>query len=167
MWHLRRDAISGARACRVVRDFKFQRQRPSTRDRHLELPKRCRFRRVLERGIRTEYELRGTRNASGGNHPPKKEKRTHRGFVRPTQVRWSLRRDQCSVTIYTRGRDRCSGALVVCSKYGLRVGACCPFPPAISTDRVERGEAGDLVNSKDTQQTCESDANRMKSKKGT
>jgi hypothetical protein len=50
---------------------------------------------------------------------------------------------------------------------GLSCCPCCPFPPGISIYRVERGDAGDLVDSKNRQQTCGFGANRMKSKKGT
>jgi hypothetical protein len=42
-----------------------------------------------------------------------------------------------------------------------------PISPGISIYRVEREDAGDLVDSKNRQQTRGFGANRMKSKKGT
>jgi hypothetical protein len=50
---------------------------------------------------------------------------------------------------------------------GLACCPCCPFPLGFSIYRVERVDAGDLVDSKNRQQTCGFGANRMKSKKGT
>jgi hypothetical protein len=62
----------------------------------------------------------------------------------------------CFDRICAQGRDRCSGARLsaVSMEAGQACCPCCPFLLGISIYRVERVDAGELIDSKNRQQTC-------------